>query len=161
MSMFKYEKIMKNILVLFALALFLISCDEDPVKPVDEVPFVPTGFTFSLNDSVHIYCNNGQLDHLRGDTIKMNWYAGEKSFKIDFLNTDGVTLDNPDPLVYTTYANILEHSTKEDKRAFASAYNFTLSITPHDEGIAHLVFKLNKEGETLINVDSIPVVIFR
>ncbi len=152
---------MKKILVLIAISLFFIGCDEDPVKPVEEVPFAPTGFTFSLNDSIYIYCNNGQLDPLKGDTIRMDWYGGEMSFDIDFLDKDGKTLNDPDPLVYTTYAYVWEHSTKEDKRAFASAYNFLISITPHDEGIAHFIFELKKDDEILIAVDSIPIIIYR
>lgn len=152
---------MKKILVLLALSLFFIGCSDDSVKPIEEVPFEPTGFTFSLNDSIHLYCNNGQLDHIKGDTIKLDWFAGEKTFKIDFLDKDGKVLKDPDPLIYTTYAKVLMHSTKEDERAFATAFNFSLSVTPHDEGIAHFEFQLNKASELLIGVDSIPVLIYR
>lgn len=152
---------MKKILVLFAISLFFIGCNEDPVKPIEEIPFEPTGFTLSLKDSVHLYCNNGQLDHIKGDTIKLNWFLGEKNFDIDFLDKDGKVLKDPDPLVYTTYAKVWKHSTKEDERAFASAINFFLSLTPHDEGIAHFIFELKKDGKVLIEVDSIPVIIHR
>lgn len=159
----EYEKNMKNILFLTLISIFIFGCNESSVNPIDkpEVPFEPTGFTLSMNDSIHLYCNNGKLDHLRGDTIKLNWYFGEKSFDINFLNSKGETLKNPDPLKYITFADIIEHSTKEVKRAFASAYNYTLSITPHDEGVAYLVFNLKKEGKVIVNQDSIPIVIYR
>lgn len=154
---------MKNILLISLFALLFIGCDESSVTPIEDkdIPFEPTGFTLSMNDSIHLYCNNGQLDHLLGDTIKLNWYFGEKSFDINFLNSKGETLKNPDPLKYITFADIIEHSTKEVKRAFASAYNYTLSITPHDEGVAYLVFNLKKEGKVIVNQDSIPIVIYR
>jgi hypothetical protein len=161
MSILKYEKNMKKILVLIAISLFFIGCDEDPVKPVEETPYLPTGFTLTLNDSVYLFCNNGQLDHIKGDTIRMDWYSGEKNFNIDLLDKDDNVLKDPNPLVYTTYAKVWKHSTKEDERAFASTVNFFLSITPHDEGIANFVFELKKEGETVFKVDSIPVIIYR
>ncbi len=152
---------MKNILVLFALALFFIGCDEDPVKPIEETPFIPTGFTFTLNDSIHLYCNNGQLDNVKGDTIRLNWFKGEQSFKINYLDKDGNVLKDPDNLVYKAYAKTWKHSTKEDERAFASAFGYTLSLTPHDEGIAHFIFKLEKEGNPVVEQDSIPILIIK
>lgn len=151
---------MKKYLLLILFAILFVSCSDDGVSP--ETPFEPTGFILSLNDSVHIYYNNGQLNPDMGDTLVLDWYLGEKTFDIQMLNKDDELLENPDPLDYYTYVEVTNRSQIDDKKVFATAYNFKLSMTPHDEGKTDFLFRLTKSDGTLVlEAKEIPVVINR
>lgn len=152
---------MKKYLLFIITAILFVSCSDDGISPVD-TPFEPTGFILLHNDSIHIYYNNGQLDPEKGDTLVLDWYLGEKTFDIQMLKKDGELLENPDPLEYFTYAEVTNRSQIDDKKVFATAYNFKLSMTPHDEGKTDFLFRLTKSDGTLVlEAKEIPIIINR
>lgn len=153
---------MKKYLLLIITTILFASCSDDVVGPGDKTPFEPTGFILSSQDSIHIYYNNGELNRDKGDTLILDWYLGEKTFDIQMLNKDGVLLDNPDPLDYYTYAEVTNKSQIDDRKVFATAYNFNLSMTPHDEGTTDFLFRLTKSDGTLVlEAREIPIIINR
>ena len=141
---------MKKYLLLIITTILFASCSDDAVGPSEDVPFEPTGFMLTYNDGTHLYYNNGKLDSDKGDTLIIEWYLGERTYDIEFLDKDGKTLSDPDPLKYYTYVEVFNSSDIDEKKALATAYNDKLSVTPHDEGETIFLFRVTKSDDTEI-----------
>lgn len=149
---------MKNLFILLIFAVVFAGCSDEKSNPITpDKPFEPTGFMLVRNDSTYIYCNNGELDPMRGDTLTIDRYKGEVTYDVKFLDKDGNTLKDPDPLKYTIYVDVTNRSTIEDKKAFAGAYNFKVSFTPDEQGDTDFLFELKKDDKRILYVTGIPL----
>lgn len=150
------------ILVLFT-SLILASCSDDGggVNPDPEVNFEPTGFTLTYKDSIYTEYQKGEYMS-DADTIRMDWFKGERTFDINFMDKDGKFYENVNPRDYNIYAETINRSTIEDKIVHGSAIDFELSFTPHDQGITHFFLRVNKEedGSELFFADSLFIEIY-
>lgn len=152
---------MKNLLLVLFSCLILVSCSDDEVQPEPEVNFEPTGFTLTYNDSIYTEYQNGEYMS-DADTIRMDWFEGEKTFDINFMDKDGNFYENVDPLDYVTFAKVTNRSEIEDPIVHGSAFNFILSLTPHDEGVTDFLLQVTREedGEIVFKADSLFIEIY-
>lgn len=154
---------MKSLILVLFSCLILASCSDDDgdVNDPDPVVFEPTGFTLTYNDSVYTEYQNGEYMS-DADTIRMDWYQGEKTFDINFMDKDGKFYENVDPLKYVTHADVINRSSIEDPIVHGTAYNFLISLTPHDEGVTHFFLKVTDDdsGDTVYESDSLFIEIY-
>ena len=152
---------MKKLLFILLASVIVTSCSDDEVKPEPEVNFEPTGFTLTLNDSIYSEYQNGEYMS-DADTIRMDWFEGEKTFDINFMDKDGKFYEDLDPLKYVTFAEVTNRSTIEDPIVHGTAFNFILSFTPHDEGVTDFLLQVTREedGEIIFKADSLFIEIY-
>jgi len=153
---------MKKYLLLIIAAILFASCSDDAVGPDEDVLFEPTGFMLNLNETTHLYYNNGELDPEKGDTLIIEWYLGERTYDVKYLDIEGNILEYPDPLEYYTYAEVLNSSDIDEKKALATAFNDILSVTPHDEGETVFTYTVTKsDGTVILEAVDIPLSVRR
>lgn len=155
---------MKNLILLLFSSLILASCSDDNgggTDPDPEVNFEPTGFTLTYNDSIYTEYQKGEYMS-DADTVRLDWYLGERTFIINFMDKDGNFYENVNPRNYTTFAETFNDSRLEDPIVHGSAVDFKLSLTPHDQGFTHFLIRVTKEedGSEVFFADSLFVEIY-
>ena len=155
---------MKSLILVLFSCLILVSCSEDGgggIEPEPEVNLEPTGFTLTYKDSIYTEYQKGEYMS-DADTVRLNWFAGERTFDINFMDKDGNFYENVNPRNYITFAETFNGSELEDPIVHGSAIDFELSLTPHDQGVTHFLIRVTKEedGSEIFFADSLFVEIY-